>query len=217
MAQQARAVATRRQIALCGAQVFDRLGYYGARVEEIVAGARITKGALYFHFGSKDGLAQWIIREQRGMAAASTAAIAATDASALEQVVMLCHEMVRQIVTDPIVRAGIRLTVELGWSGTDDGGPSDPYNAWTAGCTRFVERAIEQGDVADTVSAPVLARHLICAVAGAQLVSRMRTFLEDLDRYVDEMWAVLLPGIVPAARHDRIGSVSSARWCAAGV
>lgn len=215
MARQARAVATRQQIVVCAAQIFDRLGYYGGRVDEIVDCARITKGALYFHFGSKDGLAQSIIREQRGIAEASTEAIAAAEVSALEQAVMLCHEMARQIITDPIVRAGIRLTVELGSSGADSG-PSDPYSAWTDGCTRLIERAIEQGDVADTVSAQVLARHLICVVAGAQSMSRMRTFFGDLDRRVDEMWAVLLPGIVPAARHDRIGSVRSARWCAAG-
>ncbi|GAB2655458.1 ScbR family autoregulator-binding transcription factor [Prescottella soli] len=214
MAQQARAVATRRQIVVCAAQVFDRFGYYGGRVDEIVDSARITKGALYFHFGSKDGLAQSIIREQRGIAEASTEAIAAAEVSALEQVVMLCHEMARQIVTDPIVRAGIRLTVELGASG-GGGGSSDPYSVWTDGCTRFVERAIEQGDVADYVSAPVIARHLICVVAGAQVVSRMRTFFEDLDRRVGEMWAVLLPAIVPPARHDRIRSVTSARWYAA--
>ncbi|WFR72112.1 TetR/AcrR family transcriptional regulator [Prescottella defluvii] len=144
MAKQARAVATRRQIVVCAAQVFDRFGYYGGRVDEIVDNARITKGALYFHFGSKDGLAQSIIREQRGIAEASTEAIAAAEVPALEQVVMLCHEMARQIVTDPIVRAGIRLTVELGASG-GGGRPSDPYSVWTDCCTRFVERAIEQG------------------------------------------------------------------------
>lgn len=216
MAQQARAVATRQQIVLRAAEVFDRVGYYGARVEEIVDSARITKGALYFHFGSKDGLAQHIIREQHDLAVRSLAAIAATDASALEQVVMLSHEMARR-TGDPLVRAGIRLTVELG--ATDDLGdtPADPYLPWTDWATRLVARAVEQGDIAETVSPPILARHLICAVTGAQLVSRVRTWFTDLDGRVDEMWQVLLPGVVPAGRHDRIPSASAARWCAEGV
>ncbi|MBM4602142.1 TetR family transcriptional regulator, partial [Rhodococcus hoagii] len=86
MARQARAVATRQLIVLRASEVFDRVGYYGARVEEIVESARITKGALYFHFGSKDGLARHIIREQRRLAERSIEAIAATDdVSALEQ------------------------------------------------------------------------------------------------------------------------------------
>ncbi|PTR30679.1 TetR family transcriptional regulator [Rhodococcus sp. OK519] len=213
MAQQARAVATRQQIVLRAAEVFDRVGYYGARVEEIVESARITKGALYFHFGSKDDLAHHIIREQHLLAVRATEAIAATEASALEQMVMLCHEMARQTY-DPIVRAGIRLTVELGATDALGDAPADPYLPWTDSATRLVARAVEQGDIAESVSPPVLARHLIAAVTGTQLVSRVRTWFEDVERRVDEMWGVLLPGIVPVNRRDRIGPASSARWCA---
>jgi len=216
VAQQARAVATRQQIVSCAASAFDRFGYYGARVEEIVESARITKGALYFHFGSKEGLAQWISDEQHRIAVTTTDAIAATDAPALEQLVMLCHEIARQTVADPVVRAGIRLTLERGTSAAGGTGP-DPYRAWTDGCTRLVRRAIEQGDIADSVSPHVLARHLIGAVTGAQLASRVGTLFADLEHRVDEIWQVLLPGIVPAGRHDRIRSVSTARWCASGL
>ncbi|MFC9517484.1 ScbR family autoregulator-binding transcription factor [Nocardiaceae bacterium NPDC056970] len=216
MARQARAVATQQQIVLRASEVFDRVGYYGARVEEIVESARITKGALYFHFGSKDGLARHIIREQNRLAVRSLEAIAATDASALEQMVMLCHEMARQ-TSNPLVRAGIRLTVELGATDALGDAPPDPYLPWTDWATCVVTRAVEQGDIVETVSPPVLARHLIGAVTGAQLVSRVRSWFSDVDRRVDEMWLVLLPGIVPAGRHDRIPSASSARWCAETV
>lgn len=216
MARQARAVATQQQIVLRAAEVFDRVGYYGARVEEIVESARITKGALYFHFGSKDGLARHIIGEQQRLAVRSLEAIESTDASALEQMVMLCHEMARQ-TTDPLMRAGIRLTVELGPADALGDAPADPFLPWTEWATRLAARAVEQGDIVETVSPPMLARHLIGAVTGAQLVSRVRTWFTDLDGRVEEMWQVLLPGIVPAGRHDRILSASSARWCAEPV
>ncbi|WQB75543.1 ScbR family autoregulator-binding transcription factor [Prescottella equi] len=213
MARQARAVATRQLIVLRASEVFDRVGYYGARVEEIVESARITKGALYFHFGSKDGLARHIIREQHRLAERSIEAIAVTDASALEQMVMLCHEMARQ-TSNPLVRAGIRLTVELGVTDALGDAPTDPFQPWTDWATRLAARAVEQGDISDRVAPAVLGRHLIGAVTGAQLVSRVRTWFSDLDGRVDEMWQVLLPSIVPAGRHDRIPSASSARWCA---
>ncbi|MFM1724082.1 MULTISPECIES: ScbR family autoregulator-binding transcription factor [Rhodococcus] len=216
MARQARAVATQQQIVLRAAEVFDRVGYYGARVEEIVESARITKGALYFHFGSKDGLARHIIGEQQRLAVRSLEAIESTDASALEQMVMLCHEMARQ-TTDPLMRAGIRLTVELGPADALGDAPADPFLPWTEWATRLATRAVEEGDIVETVSPPMLARHLIGAVTGAQLVSRVRTWFTDLDGRVEEMWQVLLPGIVPAGRHDRILSASSARWCAEPV
>lgn len=216
MARQARAVATQQQIVLRASEVFDRVGFYGARVEEIVESARITKGALYFHFGSKDGLAQHIIREQNRLAFRSIEAIVSSDASALEQMVMLCHEMARQ-TSNPVFRAGIRLTVELGATGALGDAPADPFLPWTDWATRLATRAVEQGDIVETVSPPMLARHMISAVTGAQLVSRLRSWFTDLDGRVDEMWQVLLPGIVPAGRHDRIPSASSARWCAETV
>lgn len=216
MARQARAVATRQQIVLRAAEIFDRVGYYGARVEEIVESARITKGALYFHFGSKDGLARHIIHEQHGLAVRSIEAIAATDTPALEQMVMLCHEMARQ-TADPLVRAGVRLAVELGATDALGDAPADPYRPWTDRATLLATRAVEQGDVTDQVAPAVLARHVIGAVTGAQVVSRVRAWFTDVDRRVGEMWTVLLPGIVPAGRHDRIPTASSARWCAATV
>ena len=56
------------------------------------------EGALYFHFRSKEDLARHIIAEQHRISISAVQAIAAQEASAIEQIVMLCHEMARQIV-----------------------------------------------------------------------------------------------------------------------
>ncbi len=61
---------------------------------------------MYFHFKSKDDLAVAIIEEQHAISMNAVAAIRATEAPALEQLVMLAYEMGRQIVEDPVVRAG---------------------------------------------------------------------------------------------------------------
>ncbi|QBJ98785.1 TetR/AcrR family transcriptional regulator [Rhodococcus sp. ABRD24] len=197
------------------AQAFDRFGYFGSSVGEIVDGARITKGALYFHFASKDDLAQFIIGEQHRISLEAVEAIAASDARGLEQVVMLCHELARQTLVHPVVRAGARLTVELGAVEALNGAPGDPYLEWTEGCARLAARAVEQGDLVETVSPLVLARHLICAIAGARVISRALSRTEDLERRVDEMWELLLPSIVPVDRHGQIGRIRAARWSTA--
>src|SRR3546814_8902106 len=40
-----------------------RLGYANASLSEIIAESQVTKGALYFHFGSKEELARAVIDE----------------------------------------------------------------------------------------------------------------------------------------------------------
>lgn len=208
MARQARAVWTRRQILAGAAAYFDRCGYEGAGIAGIVESIGVTKGALYFHFSSKEGLAHALIGEQHRRSIAAVDAIAALDRPALEQVVMLSYEMARQMIEDPIVRAGIRLTLEL--SATD--GPADPYLDWITACLALTERAIEQGDVRESIDPAMLARFVVAAYNGVQLLSHVLTERRDLEQRLEQMWTLLLPGIVPAERHTRIPAIRGARW-----
>lgn len=208
MAQQARAVATRQQIVLGAAENFERSGYEGASLGTIVESSGITKGALYFHFRSKDELAQVVIEEQHRISIAAVEAIANLDIPALEQIVMLSHEMARQMIDEPIVRAGIRLTLEL--SATD--GPTGPYLDWIAACEKLTEQAIAQGDILDTIDAAMLARFVISAYNGVQLVSNVLTHRQDLEQRLDEMWILLLPAVMPADRHGEMPRIRAARW-----
>ncbi|OLR94376.1 TetR/AcrR family transcriptional regulator [Actinokineospora bangkokensis] len=51
---------TRERLLAAGAAVFARRGFLAATVEEVVAEAGYTRGALYKHFGGKEGLWQAI-------------------------------------------------------------------------------------------------------------------------------------------------------------
>lgn len=64
MAQQERAVRTRRAVLEAAATVFAERGYAAATIAEILRRAGVTKGALYFHFGSKAALARGVLQEQ---------------------------------------------------------------------------------------------------------------------------------------------------------
>jgi AcrR family transcriptional regulator len=54
---------TRSRLIRAAVQVFDRKGYDAASVREIVELAGVTKPALYYHFGSKEGLLATILKE----------------------------------------------------------------------------------------------------------------------------------------------------------
>lgn len=212
LVKQARAVATRHQLVAAAAAAFDQRGFEGASLGDIIeAGTGLSKGALYFHFKSKEELADAVVQRQHEISLAAVEAIAATHASALEQIVMLCHEMGRQIVQDPIVRAGIRLTLEF----SGGGGPLDPagpYRDWIEACRQLAETAIAEGDLPGTVDAPELARFVISAFTGVQMVSNVLDRRVDLEQRIDQMWRFLLPGIMVPARRRKCERIRQARW-----
>lgn len=113
MAQQARAVQTRQQIVVAAANLFSRVGFERARLNDIVGESGLTRGAIYFHFQSKDELAKIVVDQFQTTSIEAVAEIAATGQCAMCQIVMLNREMGRLLTADPVMRAGIRLTIEL--------------------------------------------------------------------------------------------------------
>ncbi|WP_430330826.1 ScbR family autoregulator-binding transcription factor [Rhodococcus sp. ACT016] len=208
MLKQERAVITRNQIVKGAAEMFDRAGYERASLAEIVDLSGITKGALYFHFKSKDDLASVVIEEQHAISMTAVQAIADSGAPALEQLVMFCYEMGRQIVEDPVVRAGIRLTLEM----SAEGSPEKPYAEWIDSCERVAHAAVEEGDVLDTIDPAELGRFIVSSFTGLQLVSNVLTGRQDLYERIDQMLKLLLPGIVPPRRRHKIEQIRAARW-----
>lgn len=208
MAKQERAVATRQQIIRAAATRFDQTGYERASLAEIVELSGVTKGALYFHFQSKDDLAAVVIEEQHAISMNAVSAIRKMAVPALEQLVMLSYEMGRQIVEDPIVRAGIRLTLEL----SAEAGPPQPYRDWIEGIDRVCRSAIEEGDVLDTIDPADFARYFIAAFTGVQLVSNVLAQRDDLEARLDQMLMFVLPAIIAPRRRHKIDRYRHARW-----
>lgn len=208
MVQQVRAIATRQQIVKGAAELFDRDGYEAASLANIVDHSGLTKGALYFHFKSKDELAGVVIEEQHAISMGAVKAINRTGAPALEQVVMFCYEMAREMIDDPIVRAGIRLTLEMSAAT----GPSQPYLDWIGACERMFRAAIDEGDVPDTVDPAEVANYFVSAFTGVQLVSNVLTERADLEARIDKMLAFVLAAIVAPRRRHKIDRIRHARW-----
>ena len=54
---------TRGKLIAAGRAAFGTIGYADASMDDFTAGAGLTRGALYHHFGDKKGLLQAVIRE----------------------------------------------------------------------------------------------------------------------------------------------------------
>ncbi|MFF7994654.1 TetR family transcriptional regulator [Kitasatospora xanthocidica] len=97
-----------------GAGLFDRRGYAGATLGEIAAAAGVTKGALYFHFASKEELARAVFA-QAEHSLRSACGDQRADSSPLQGLIDAGYWLVGALGADPVVRAAFRL-------GREDGG-----------------------------------------------------------------------------------------------
>ena len=197
MAQQARAIVTRAAIVRGAAIVFQNHGYGSTSLADVCTESGVTKGALYFHFDSKEALARAIIEAQHEASSSVGQALLATQTPGLNAMIVMSLEIARQLHDDPVVSAGIRLTIE---AANFDSPVAGPYLDWMAACEEFLRRAIDQGDVCSTIDVVATAHFIISAFTGVQVVSDVLTNRADIEARLIEMWAMLLPALVPADR-----------------
>jgi AcrR family transcriptional regulator len=189
---QSRAVETRRNILYAAARVFERKGYSAATIAEILAEADVTKGALYFHFDSKETLANVIVEEQSNWIDENID----LRISPIQRSIDLSYRFIEALQIDPLVRASIRLTLERNTFGTDN--PS-PYVGWVSLLADILENAAAHGLLLPSVNPRDAAHLLASTVTGTQLTSEAMTHRADLRYRIEQMWVILLPALVPAS------------------
>lgn len=192
MALQARAEITRRQVMEGAALSFDQLGFGGASLSGILAHANVTKGALYFHFESKEALARAIIEETHRMAAEASARALEESRTPTEVMIRISQYRAEQLMTEPIARAGIRLSLEIGVAESPE---TKPVVDWADSVAELAQRGIQIGELRSTVDTAALGRILASTFTGIQLVSQAMCGRKDLIGRIVEMWQLFLPTI----------------------
>ncbi|MBC7442072.1 MAG: TetR/AcrR family transcriptional regulator [Ramlibacter sp.] len=190
---------TRAAIVRGAAEAFRRRGYGGTTLSDVEAATGVTKGALYFHFDSKESLALAVIEAQHESSIALGQRLLGGATPGLRALVTMSFELARQVRFDPVVAAGIRLTME---SSNLSVPVTGPYEDWIAVCDALLRQGIVDGDVSVDVDVAAAAHFISPAFTGVQIVSEVLTGREDLFQRVEEMWMLLLPALVPAGRRD---------------
>ena len=200
MAMQARALATRKGIVAAAATVFVRHGYAGASISEIADEAGITKGAVYFHFRSKELLARAVIEAQDELSAQVQERSSVGSPTAVALLVSMVHELGELMRHDVVARASMRLAVEVPIGELEDVGGT--YEAWTIPTEKVIGQAVTEGDLRADLDSAMLAKFLVAAFTGMQTVSVATSQLDDLMPRLRDMWTLLLPGIIaPGKEH----------------
>lgn len=209
MARQARSDRTRATIIRAAADMFERYGYGATSLSDVISHAGVTKGSLYFHFVSKEELAHAVVNEQHAMWMGQAQELADRPMPALEGLVLMSYALAGQLIEHPVVRAGIRLTLE---NGTFQHPRSDPYLDWITAVETLLRRAAAERELRPAVDPLPAARFVIGAFTGIQLVAQVLEGRKALIDRVNDMWDLLLPGlVVPKKLGYYLGFASSAR------
>ncbi|MFF9277709.1 ScbR family autoregulator-binding transcription factor [Streptomyces griseosporeus] len=186
MVRQERAIRTRQAILEAAATLFDELGYEGTSTTDIIMRSGLTRGALYHHFPSKESIAVALVDAQ------SEALEAPERELRLQSLIDLTFAYARKLQTDPVLRAGVRLTVEQA-SFRSNG--SRPYRTAEEAVHAQVQRAAEAGELLPGVNTQEVTEFIVGAFTGVQLVSHVYSQRQDLLERVSAMWRLLLPGL----------------------
>ncbi|MFJ5720365.1 ScbR family autoregulator-binding transcription factor [Streptomyces sp. NPDC093149] len=186
MAQQARAIQTRRSILVAAAAVFDERGYSSATISEILARAGVTKGALYFHFTSKEDLALGVMDVQLNSDPPPPQLTKLQEL--VDQGMLLAHRLRHE----PLVRASVGLAMDQAVEGLDRG---TPFRAWIDRLEHLLTAAGNQGELLPHVNPRETAEMLAGSFSGIQAMSQALCRREDLGRRISVLLHYVLPSI----------------------
>lgn len=187
MPRQERAIRTRRAILEAAGAVFDEHGYTSTTIAMVMERAAVTKGALYFHFPSKESLAQAVLDEQLSLG------VVPPQPCKLQEIIDITFAFGQRLRSNPLLKGSVRLTVDqCAPPGVDHTGP---YRQWSDHLAGMLQQARIQGELLPTVDPRDTADLVVGAFAGIQIMSRALSGREDLGHRISVLWSHLLPAI----------------------
>ncbi|WP_280511209.1 TetR family transcriptional regulator, partial [Nocardia farcinica] len=163
--QQERARRTRAAIIRSAAVEFGKSGYAAASLNRILEGSRATKGAMYFHFDSKEDLARAVLETavERYRSSAERW-LARTDLGPLDVLHGMIDELALRLEHDIIVQAEYRLIIEPDFYRDVQVGGG---RILTRATRSLAVRAIDHGQLREDADPDRFARTLTAAGGGA--------------------------------------------------
>jgi AcrR family transcriptional regulator len=127
---------TRAKLIAAGRAAFGTVGYAEASMDDFTAGAGLTRGALYHHFGDKKGLLQAVIQQIDAEMTARLNRISAAAANRWEGFVAECVAYIEMALEPEIQRIMFR----------DGPAVLGDVSQWPTnnGCIAALSRSIEQ-------------------------------------------------------------------------
>jgi AcrR family transcriptional regulator len=199
MVRQARSEATRRRIIESAVDLINEIGYPASGLADIIERAELTKGALYYHFDSKEAVATAIIEEGVGTVLSAYRAAGRTSSPAMENIVHGLFVVADVINSDSVAQAACRLLRTFGGFNPV---AKATYGILQDELTLGVTSAVEEGDLRSDIDADTIVAAVFSSMLGAEMISSALADGRDLRRRFALNLEVLVPAIV---REDSLG------------
>jgi TetR/AcrR family transcriptional repressor of nem operon len=193
-----RADITRQRLIAAASRQFAHRPYSVVSLDDILAEAELTKGAMYFHFSSKQALALTIIDDLAEMSRSAVAELLDRNMSGLETLIEFVFLRAAQDTQHDIARAGVRLLDTLD---NPTSLPPTVWQSWIDFVTTLIQKAVTEGDVIDQHDPADIAKMLVALWVGIRRTSNLdqpRNYLDSLQR----IWILALPSFTNPDRID---------------
>ena len=188
---QPRARATRRALLLAASRLIDEHGYTGAALSDITEASGATKGALYFHFHSKLGLAEALLTEVFATWDDVIHRIEELDLDPLATLLVYYDAYTGRLMYDIGARAALRIVQE------DIG--RHHAQRWTTHWEKTVEnlllRAHDTGLLRSGIDPAWLSRHVLATTTGQFQLSEGKPGGPTMWDRMNDTWTGLLPAV----------------------
>ncbi|MBP1635679.1 MAG: transcriptional regulator, TetR family [Acidobacteria bacterium] len=146
---------TRSRLLAAAVQVFNKKGYSAASVREIVELASVTKPALYYHFGSKEGVLLAILQEGLEEFRQTAARAAGEPGTTRERLAGLCEQFYGLFTENvPLIQVVHRAFHDPAGN-VPDFDPLEFERSLEASLRRIVEEGVASGELRAVDSADV--------------------------------------------------------------
>jgi len=181
---------TRERILARSAQLFNRQGYFGASLADIMRETGLEKGGIYNHFSSKEQLALESFDYAYGLVQQRTRAALSGKYNAIERLLAIVS-VFQSEVDDPPVAGGcpiLNTAIEA-----DDANEvlrdraRFAMDSWRTTIHRIVNKGIERHEIRPGVDADEIASILIATLEGANMLSNLYKDPIHMQRAVDHM------------------------------
>ena len=186
------------------ARAFDDAGYAAASLAQVAVDAGTDLRGLRSLFRHKEDLARAVMDEQdRRMVAALDHALLRH--GPLEALIHSSRAVADQMTTDPVMRAGSRLSMELG---ALDPAVAARHRAWVDQLTGLFARAQESGDIADRLDPAELGATVQPYLTGVHTFSALLADRADLHARLVVMWRTVIDAAAPLGRRLGLHAVT---------
>ncbi len=168
MVRQARSEATRQRIIDSAVDLINEIGYPAAGLADIIERAEMTKGALYYHFDSKEALASAIMDDGGTRVLNAFQAAGRPGSPAMENIIHGVFMVTDTVRKDTLAQAASRLMRTFGGFNP---AAKTAYGAFLEEMTSRVKTAVAEGDVRADIEPEVIGRAIFGAMLGAELLS----------------------------------------------